>query len=165
MSHMAYCWERLSSKARFIIFISVHRNVGLWTRSSGTQVLVSLHLSFLYTSAFPAMIWCVELGTWTNSSAGRLVSESRDRGSVTSLSSEFSLITEEAGGASSLNNDTVDLFSSQPQASSWSVSHAQTHKSLLLIYFKIFFNCMQGPQFTPAKSQILKYPNNKWCCI
>ncbi|KAM9361814.1 phosphatidylinositol-3,5-bisphosphate 3-phosphatase MTMR14 [Symphorus nematophorus] len=45
--------------------------------------------------------------------------KSRDRGSVTSLSSEFSLITEEAGGASILTNDTVDLFSSQPQASSW----------------------------------------------
>uniref|UniRef100_A0A8C4IRI9 Myotubularin related protein 14 n=1 Tax=Dicentrarchus labrax TaxID=13489 RepID=A0A8C4IRI9_DICLA len=42
-----------------------------------------------------------------------------DRGSVTSLSSEFSLITEEAGGTSSLNNEAVDLFSSQPQASSW----------------------------------------------
>lgn len=45
--------------------------------------------------------------------------KSRERGSVTSLSSEFSLITEEAGGASSLTHDTVDLFSSQPQASSW----------------------------------------------
>uniref|UniRef100_A0A3B4U051 Myotubularin related protein 14 n=2 Tax=Seriola TaxID=8160 RepID=A0A3B4U051_SERDU len=44
---------------------------------------------------------------------------SRDRGSVTSLSSEFSLITEEVGGASSLTTDSVDLFSSQPQASSW----------------------------------------------
>ncbi|XP_058487214.1 myotubularin-related protein 14 isoform X2 [Solea solea] len=43
--------------------------------------------------------------------------KSRDRGSVTSLSSEFSLITEEVGG--SLNNDSVDLFSSQSQASSW----------------------------------------------
>ncbi|XP_029006603.1 myotubularin-related protein 14 isoform X3 [Betta splendens] len=43
----------------------------------------------------------------------------RDRGSVTSLSSEFSLITEEVCGASSLNNDTVDLLSSQAQASSW----------------------------------------------
>uniref|UniRef100_A0AAQ6APH3 Myotubularin related protein 14 n=1 Tax=Amphiprion ocellaris TaxID=80972 RepID=A0AAQ6APH3_AMPOC len=51
--------------------------------------------------------------------AVRLVSESRDRGSVTSLSSDFSLITEEVGAASSLTNDTVDLFSSQPQASSW----------------------------------------------
>uniref|UniRef100_A0A671TJ38 Myotubularin related protein 14 n=1 Tax=Sparus aurata TaxID=8175 RepID=A0A671TJ38_SPAAU len=50
---------------------------------------------------------------WTNLPA------SRDRGSVTSLSSEFSLITEEAGGASSLTTDTVDMFSSQPQASSW----------------------------------------------
>ncbi|XP_022600908.1 myotubularin-related protein 14 [Seriola lalandi dorsalis] len=45
--------------------------------------------------------------------------KSRDRGSVTSLSSEFSLITEEVGGASSLTTDSVDLFSSQPQASSW----------------------------------------------
>ncbi|XP_056292949.1 myotubularin-related protein 14 isoform X1 [Pseudoliparis swirei] len=45
--------------------------------------------------------------------------KSRDRGSVTSLSSDFSLITEEAGGSSSLTNDTVDLFSSQPQASNW----------------------------------------------
>uniref|UniRef100_H2SN64 Myotubularin related protein 14 n=1 Tax=Takifugu rubripes TaxID=31033 RepID=H2SN64_TAKRU len=44
---------------------------------------------------------------------------SRDRGSVTSLSSEFSLISEEVGGASSLTNDTVDQFSSQPQTSSW----------------------------------------------
>uniref|UniRef100_A0A3Q1EVM6 Myotubularin related protein 14 n=1 Tax=Acanthochromis polyacanthus TaxID=80966 RepID=A0A3Q1EVM6_9TELE len=44
---------------------------------------------------------------------------SKDRGSVTSLGSDFSLITEEAGGASSLTNDTVDPFSSQPQASSW----------------------------------------------
>ncbi|KAF7650219.1 hypothetical protein LDENG_00129600, partial [Lucifuga dentata] len=43
----------------------------------------------------------------------------RDHGSATSLSSEFSLITEEVGGASSLTNDAVDLFSSQPQASSW----------------------------------------------
>ncbi|KAG7493330.1 myotubularin-related protein 14 [Solea senegalensis] len=47
----------------------------------------------------------------------QLNTESRDRGSVTSLSSEFSLITEEVGG--SLNNDSVDLFSSQSQASSW----------------------------------------------
>lgn len=45
--------------------------------------------------------------------------KSRDRGSVTSLSSEFSLITEEGGAASSLTNDSVDLFSSQPQVSSW----------------------------------------------
>ncbi|XP_039979184.1 myotubularin-related protein 14 [Xiphias gladius] len=45
--------------------------------------------------------------------------KSRDRGSVTSLSSDFSLITEEVGGGSSLTNDSVDLFSSQPQASSW----------------------------------------------
>uniref|UniRef100_A0A7N8XWT7 Myotubularin related protein 14 n=1 Tax=Mastacembelus armatus TaxID=205130 RepID=A0A7N8XWT7_9TELE len=42
----------------------------------------------------------------------------RDRGSVTSLSSEFSLITEEGGGATSLTNDTVDLLFSQSQASS-----------------------------------------------
>ncbi|XP_037347060.1 myotubularin-related protein 14 [Pungitius pungitius] len=45
--------------------------------------------------------------------------KSRDRGSVTSLSSDFSLIAEEAGAASSLTNDGVDLFSSLPQASSW----------------------------------------------
>ncbi|XP_068170838.1 myotubularin-related protein 14 [Antennarius striatus] len=45
--------------------------------------------------------------------------KSRDRGSVTSLSSEFSLITEEVGGASSLTCDAVDLFSSQPLAASW----------------------------------------------
>ncbi|XP_056129503.1 myotubularin-related protein 14 isoform X2 [Lampris incognitus] len=46
--------------------------------------------------------------------------KSRDRGSVTSLGSDFSLITEEVGGvASSLTNDSVDLLSSQPQASSW----------------------------------------------
>uniref|UniRef100_A0A8C8JVB9 Myotubularin related protein 14 n=1 Tax=Oncorhynchus tshawytscha TaxID=74940 RepID=A0A8C8JVB9_ONCTS len=35
------------------------------------------------------------------------------RGSVTSLSSDFSLITEDAGGASSLTNEAVDLFSGQ----------------------------------------------------
>uniref|UniRef100_A0A8C7UIN3 Myotubularin related protein 14 n=1 Tax=Oncorhynchus mykiss TaxID=8022 RepID=A0A8C7UIN3_ONCMY len=40
--------------------------------------------------------------------------ESREaRGSVTSLSSDFSLITEDAGGASSLTNEAVDLFSGQ----------------------------------------------------
>ncbi|XP_008319228.1 myotubularin-related protein 14 [Cynoglossus semilaevis] len=42
---------------------------------------------------------------------------SRDRGSVTSLSSEFSLISEEAG--SNLTNETVDLFFNQAQACSW----------------------------------------------
>uniref|UniRef100_A0A3Q4N0N5 Myotubularin related protein 14 n=1 Tax=Neolamprologus brichardi TaxID=32507 RepID=A0A3Q4N0N5_NEOBR len=42
---------------------------------------------------------------------------SRDRGSVTSLNSDFSLITEEIASGSSLTNDTVDLSSSQPQAS------------------------------------------------
>uniref|UniRef100_G3PBN4 Myotubularin related protein 14 n=1 Tax=Gasterosteus aculeatus aculeatus TaxID=481459 RepID=G3PBN4_GASAC len=36
----------------------------------------------------------------------------RDRGSVTSLSSDFSLIAEETGAASSLTNDAADLFSS-----------------------------------------------------
>ncbi|XP_028263077.1 myotubularin-related protein 14 [Parambassis ranga] len=45
--------------------------------------------------------------------------KSQDRGSVTSLSSEFSLITEEAGSTHSLTTDTVDLFFSQPQASGW----------------------------------------------
>lgn len=72
----------------------------------------------------------------TNSLAVCFVSESRDRGSVTSLSSEFSLITEEAGGASSLTTDTVDMFSSQPQASSWSVSHTglQSQGFISLLY-------------------------------
>ncbi|CAF90391.1 unnamed protein product, partial [Tetraodon nigroviridis] len=49
--------------------------------------------------------------------------KSKDRGSVTSLSSEFSLITGEVGGASSLTNDSVDLFCGQPLTSSWSVAH------------------------------------------
>uniref|UniRef100_A0A1A7XC32 Myotubularin related protein 14 n=2 Tax=Iconisemion striatum TaxID=60296 RepID=A0A1A7XC32_9TELE len=40
--------------------------------------------------------------------------QSRDHGSVSSLSSDFSLITEEAGCA-----DPVDIFYNQPQASSW----------------------------------------------
>ncbi|XP_023810829.1 myotubularin-related protein 14 [Oryzias latipes] len=44
---------------------------------------------------------------------------SRDRGSVTSLSSDFSLITEEMGGASAPTADTLDPFSSQPQTSNW----------------------------------------------
>lgn len=44
---------------------------------------------------------------------------SRDRGSITSLSSDFSLITEEVAAASYPHADTGDLFSSQPQASSW----------------------------------------------
>uniref|UniRef100_A0A3Q4I1R6 Myotubularin related protein 14 n=1 Tax=Neolamprologus brichardi TaxID=32507 RepID=A0A3Q4I1R6_NEOBR len=39
--------------------------------------------------------------------------KSRDRGSVTSLNSDFSLITEEIASGSSLTNDTVDLSSSQ----------------------------------------------------
>lgn len=41
---------------------------------------------------------------------------SRDRGSVSSLSSEFSLITEELGGPSSVTSDTTDLFMNQPAA-------------------------------------------------
>ncbi|XP_071375364.1 phosphatidylinositol-3,5-bisphosphate 3-phosphatase MTMR14 isoform X6 [Centroberyx affinis] len=46
--------------------------------------------------------------------------KSRDRGSVTSLSSDFSLITEEAGAASSLTNDAVDLMPSRaPAAARW----------------------------------------------
>ncbi|XP_062271783.1 myotubularin-related protein 14 isoform X3 [Scomber scombrus] len=45
--------------------------------------------------------------------------KSKDRGSVTSLSSDFSLITEEVGAASSLTNDNVDLFSGHAQASNW----------------------------------------------
>uniref|UniRef100_A0A3Q3WTS1 Uncharacterized protein n=1 Tax=Mola mola TaxID=94237 RepID=A0A3Q3WTS1_MOLML len=47
---------------------------------------------------------------------------SKDRGSLTSLSSEFSLITEEVGSASSLTNDIGDLFSSitsSPQMVVW----------------------------------------------
>ncbi|XP_034023230.1 myotubularin-related protein 14 [Thalassophryne amazonica] len=45
--------------------------------------------------------------------------KSKDRGSVTSLSSDFSLITEEVCSASSLASDTTDPLSIQPQASSW----------------------------------------------
>lgn len=60
-----------------------------------------------------------------------MIPDPRDRGSVTSLSSDFSLITEEPGGASSLTNDNQDLFSSQPQPSSWSVSHQNS----------FFFSC------------------------
>ncbi|XP_017292624.1 myotubularin-related protein 14 isoform X2 [Kryptolebias marmoratus] len=40
---------------------------------------------------------------------------SRDRGSATSLSSDFSLITEEVGAAACPPADTVDLFSNPPQ--------------------------------------------------
>uniref|UniRef100_A0A8C9ZJ95 Myotubularin related protein 14 n=1 Tax=Sander lucioperca TaxID=283035 RepID=A0A8C9ZJ95_SANLU len=50
----------------------------------------------------------------------------KDRGSVTSLSSDFSLITEEAGAASSLTNDTVDLRkgpASSPQMVVWNKTH------------------------------------------
>ncbi|XP_057701581.1 myotubularin-related protein 14 [Corythoichthys intestinalis] len=45
--------------------------------------------------------------------------KSRDRGSVTSLSSDFMLITEEVGVTSSFTSDTVDTFYSQPSLSSW----------------------------------------------
>ncbi|XP_051931087.1 myotubularin-related protein 14 isoform X3 [Hippocampus zosterae] len=45
--------------------------------------------------------------------------KSRDRGSVTSLSSDFSLITEEVGVTSSFTSDTVDLFCGQPSLSTW----------------------------------------------
>uniref|UniRef100_A0AAY4E204 Myotubularin related protein 14 n=1 Tax=Denticeps clupeoides TaxID=299321 RepID=A0AAY4E204_9TELE len=40
--------------------------------------------------------------------------KTRDRGSVTSLSSDFSLITEETAAASSLTSEAVDLFSTAP---------------------------------------------------
>ncbi|XP_070405194.1 phosphatidylinositol-3,5-bisphosphate 3-phosphatase MTMR14 isoform X2 [Nothobranchius furzeri] len=48
--------------------------------------------------------------------------QSRDRGSVSSLSSDFSLITEEADCAA----DPVDMFFNQPQASSWRKIPAST---------------------------------------
>uniref|UniRef100_A0A674EVE6 Myotubularin related protein 14 n=1 Tax=Salmo trutta TaxID=8032 RepID=A0A674EVE6_SALTR len=59
--------------------------------------------------------------------------ESREsRGSVTSLSSDFSLITEDAGGASSLTNEAVDLFSGQPLgASSWRKGHTSSPQTVL----------------------------------
>ncbi|CAB1315494.1 unnamed protein product [Coregonus sp. 'balchen'] len=56
----------------------------------------------------------------------------RDRGSVTSLSSDFSLITEDAGGATCLTNDAVDLFSGQPLgASSWRKGHTSSPQTVL----------------------------------
>ncbi|KAL0977856.1 hypothetical protein UPYG_G00162230 [Umbra pygmaea] len=58
--------------------------------------------------------------------------KSRDRGSVTSLSSDFSLITEEAGVASSLTSETVDLFSGQPLgAASWRKGHTSSPQTVL----------------------------------
>ncbi|XP_045079011.1 myotubularin-related protein 14-like isoform X3 [Coregonus clupeaformis] len=54
------------------------------------------------------------------------------RGSVTSLSSDFSLITEDAGGASSLTNEAVDLFSGQYLgASSWRKGHTSSPQTVL----------------------------------
>uniref|UniRef100_A0A8C7K2A4 Myotubularin related protein 14 n=1 Tax=Oncorhynchus kisutch TaxID=8019 RepID=A0A8C7K2A4_ONCKI len=56
----------------------------------------------------------------------------RDRGSVTSLSSDFSLITEDVGGATCLTNDAVDLFSGQPlAASSWRKGHNSSPQTVL----------------------------------
>ncbi|RXN24919.1 myotubularin-related 14-like isoform X1 [Labeo rohita] len=43
--------------------------------------------------------------------------ESRDRGSVTSLSSDFSLITEDTSAPSSLHAEATDLITAGPQAS------------------------------------------------
>ncbi|XP_028970078.1 myotubularin-related protein 14 isoform X2 [Esox lucius] len=58
--------------------------------------------------------------------------KSRDRGSLTSLSSDFSLITEDAGGASSLTSETVDLFSGQPLGtSSWRRGPTSSPQSVL----------------------------------
>uniref|UniRef100_A0A8C8MLH1 Myotubularin related protein 14 n=1 Tax=Oncorhynchus tshawytscha TaxID=74940 RepID=A0A8C8MLH1_ONCTS len=58
--------------------------------------------------------------------------DSRDRGSVTSLSSDFSLITEDVGGATCLTNDAVDLFSGQPlAASSWRKGHNSSPQTVL----------------------------------
>ncbi|XP_038872347.1 myotubularin-related protein 14-like isoform X2 [Salvelinus namaycush] len=58
--------------------------------------------------------------------------KSRDRGSVTSLSSDFSLITEDVGGATCLTNDAVDLFSGQPlAASSWRKGHNSSPQTVL----------------------------------
>ncbi|XP_045079668.1 myotubularin-related protein 14 isoform X1 [Coregonus clupeaformis] len=58
--------------------------------------------------------------------------KTRDRGSVTSLSSDFSLITEDAGGATCLTNDAVDLFSGQPLgASSWRKGHTSSPQTVL----------------------------------
>lgn len=45
------------------------------------------------------------------------LSESRDRGSVTSLSSDFSLITEDTSAPSGLHAEATDLTTSGPQIS------------------------------------------------
>ncbi|XP_046880713.1 myotubularin-related protein 14 isoform X3 [Hypomesus transpacificus] len=59
--------------------------------------------------------------------------KSRDRGSVTSLSSDFSLITDDAGGgASSLTNESMDLLSSQPLASSWRKGPTSSPQTVML---------------------------------
>uniref|UniRef100_A0AAQ5XPQ0 Myotubularin related protein 14 n=1 Tax=Amphiprion ocellaris TaxID=80972 RepID=A0AAQ5XPQ0_AMPOC len=95
--HCISGWDRTP------LFVSLLR-ISLWAVSSPSSSPSVFFISFILSHKELAV---------------RLVSESRDRGSVTSLSSDFSLITEEVGAASSLTNDTVDLFSSQPQASSW----------------------------------------------
>ncbi len=43
--------------------------------------------------------------------------EPRDRGSVTSLSSDFSLITEDTSAPSSIQAEATDLITTGPQAS------------------------------------------------
>ncbi len=45
------------------------------------------------------------------------LSEPRDRGSVTSLSSDFSLITEDTSAPSSLQAEATDLITTGPLAS------------------------------------------------
>ncbi|XP_077429196.1 phosphatidylinositol-3,5-bisphosphate 3-phosphatase MTMR14 isoform X2 [Vanacampus margaritifer] len=60
--------------------------------------------------------------------------KSRDRGSVTSLSSDFSLITEEVCVTSSFTSDTADLFYSQPSLSTW--KKGTTSSSQMVVWNK-----------------------------
>ncbi|XP_043977670.1 LOW QUALITY PROTEIN: myotubularin-related protein 14 [Gambusia affinis] len=73
---------------------------------------------------------------------------SRDRGSITSLSSDFSLITEELAGASCPNAEPMDLFSGQPQASSGRKVHASSPPMVSW--------CKQNPL-----DEILSHPANE----
>uniref|UniRef100_A0A8C6WX43 Myotubularin related protein 14 n=1 Tax=Neogobius melanostomus TaxID=47308 RepID=A0A8C6WX43_9GOBI len=54
-----------------------------------------------------------------------------DRGSVSSLSSEFSLITEELGGPSSVTSDNTDLFMNQPAQACWASLLTRSHHVVL----------------------------------
>uniref|UniRef100_A0A673HJH7 Myotubularin-related protein 14-like n=1 Tax=Sinocyclocheilus rhinocerous TaxID=307959 RepID=A0A673HJH7_9TELE len=107
--HCISGWDRTP------LFVSLLR-LSLWADRAIHAILFFLSLNFLniLTTVIKQQISNLYANDFILSLS---LSESRDRGSVTSLSSDFSLITEDTSAPSSLHAEATDLTTSGLQAS------------------------------------------------